>query len=53
MASDVKGTQSWGIESRVLGKIIWLEERGNGRRLEKNCTMRRSAHSLPNFVRVI
>jgi hypothetical protein len=34
MASDIKGTQSWGIENGVLGNITSLEERerGNGRR---------------------
>jgi hypothetical protein len=28
------------LRTGYLGKITWLEERGNGRRLEKNCTMR-------------
>jgi hypothetical protein len=29
------------------------QKRGNGRRVEKNCTMSSIVYSLPNFIRVI
>ena len=35
MTSDIKGTQGWDIEKGVFGKITWLEEIGNGRRLSE------------------